>query len=265
MLEKFVDTVLPYNNVIFTVCNEPVTSSASKSWLTSMVTKLRTYMAGKSKQFPILLGSMGFPGYADADLFASSADAISPAEDSEIESDGSKVIVNDSDHNYYWETIVADGTTVFRTWPFKCLCRGTSPLFMDPWKETATGRNTPGGTIVGDQGTLLDARWDPMRYAMGDAHSYAKRINLKLCTPQSALSTTGFCIAKASVPSAQYIALRALTSGSFNVTLVAGTYNFEWFDLANRVVNGTGSFTAGAGARSFTAPFSGAALLLLTS
>lgn len=266
LIEKFVDTVLPYNNVIFTVCNEPVTSTASKSWLTHMVSKLRTYMAGKSKQFPILLGSMGWPGNSDADLFASTADAISWGENRYTASDGSKIVISDTDHAYYWEDMVADGTAVFRTYPFKCLCLGHGgTLFMDPWLETAFNRNTPGGTIVGDQGTILDTRWDPIRNAMGDAHSYAKRINLKLCTPQSGLSTTGWCIAKHSTPNAQYLALRESGSSNFSVTLVAGTYNFEWFDCVNRVVNGTGSFTAGAGARSFTAPFSGAALLLLTS
>ncbi len=265
LIEKFVDTINQYPNVIWTICNEPVSSAATLAWIAHCITKLRTYEATKPLQHLIHMGSTGFPNYDDADLFASSADVISWADGRYDASDGSKIVLNDTDHSYFWETILADGMTVARQFPFKCLCQGTMPMFMDPWMEVAAGRNVPGGSVVGDQGTVLDASWDPLRNAIGDAHSYAKRINLKLCTPQSGLSATGFCLAKASAPNAQYVALRTNSTGSFNVTLVAGTYNFEWFDIANRIVNGTGSFTAGAGARSFTAPFSGAALLLLTS
>ena len=252
-IQKVVDTVNDLPNVLYEVANEPGTGSLA--WQTHVVTKVKTYQATKTYQHPVVM-----TGYSviDSDLLASNADVISPASNT-FESDGTKVTINDSDHSYYYVNILSDGAAIARGFPWWCLCRGTQPAFMDPWFVNWSGRNSPGGTITNGQGTALDTTWDFMRNAITDVITYAARIDLKQCTPQTSLSTTGYCIAN---PGHQYLAFQPGT-GAFNVTLTAATYTYEWFDVVTRAITGSGSFTASSGARSFTPPNSDAHVLLL--
>jgi hypothetical protein len=78
-------------------------------------------------------------------------------------------------------------------------------------------------------------------------------------TPQSGLSSTGFCLANAGV---EYLVYQS-GSGAFTVNLAAGTYSYEWFNPSNHTVVATGMVTATAGNNSFTLTFSGDAVLYL--
>jgi hypothetical protein len=249
-VQKVIDTVNDLPNVLYEIANEP--GSGSLAWQTHMVSTIKTYEATKPYQHLVVM-----TGYSvtDAELLASNADVISPQDPSFV-SDGTKAVINDTDHSDYYVSL---DTTEQRAMPWRCLTGGTSPAFMDPWFVNWSGRNSPGGTITGGQGTSLDPAWDPIRNAITDVIAYAARINLKLCTPQGGLSGTGFCIAN---PGHQYLAFQPGT-GAFNVTLVAASYTYEWFDIVARTITGSGSFTAGAGARSFTPPNGNPHALLL--
>ena len=65
------------------------------------------------------------------------------AERALVASDGSKVILNDTDHSYGWTPLQSDGPAAQRAWAWKTLCIGAPPLFMDPYLETWAGRNSP--------------------------------------------------------------------------------------------------------------------------
>jgi hypothetical protein len=78
--------------------------------------------------------------------------------------------------------------------------------------------------------------------------------------PHSDLCTTGYCLVS---PGAQYLVYYP-GSGTFTVTMTAGTYNYEWFNPKTRRVTATGQMTLAAGGHTFTPSFSGDAVLLLT-
>lgn len=265
LIEKAVVTVNDCDNVLWEVANEPAKSSATVAWENHVISKIHTYEATKTYQHPVIFTSQ-YPG-SDSDLTASAAEGYSP-NTRYLENNGSQVVINDTDHSYDRASLLTDLTAAM-VWPYKCACLGTQGVFMDPylevWNTTPVGglvRNTPTGTITGGSGTILDPQWAPMRNAMGDARSYAIRLDLRNCIPHTSLSSTGFCVAN---PGSQYLALQPST-GAFTMTMAAGTYKYEWFDPTNRVVNGTGTVTiVSSGSHTFTPPFSGAAVLLLQS
>ncbi|MCK5280727.1 MAG: DUF4038 domain-containing protein, partial [Cyclobacteriaceae bacterium] len=99
------------------------------------------------------------------------------------------------------------------------------------------------------------------RRYMGDARKYAERVDLALMTPQDSLSSTKYCLAN---PGSHYIIYQP-NSGSFNVNLVAGTYNYEWFNPISGVVVESGIITVSNGNKNFVPPFSGEAVLYLST
>jgi hypothetical protein len=92
--------------------------------------------------------------------------------------------------------------------------------------------------------------------------AYSQKMNIAAMTPQACSASTQYCLAG---PGSEYLVYQPTAGQSFTVDLVAGTYTYEWFDRANSTVARTGSFTAPAGNRSFTAPFLGDAVLYLKS
>jgi hypothetical protein len=244
-VRKVIDTLSDLDNVLYEIANE--TGSYGISWQYHIIDVLKQYEATKPAQHPV--GMTACCG--DAVLLASSADWISPV-GKFFASDGSKVVLNDTDHSYGWASLKADGPAAHRDWAWKTLMLGASPLFMDPYLEEWSGRNDPDGANV-------DPYWEVMRNALGDTRSYAERIDLRHAVPSASLCSTSYCLAN---PGVEYLVFQPL-SGSFNVSTIAGTYDFEWFDPAARTVVATGMITVGSGSQSFTPPFAGAAVLLL--
>ncbi len=62
---------------------------------------------------------------------------------------------------------------------------------------------------------------------MGDTLRWASRVGLIEMTPRSDLSSTGYVLAN---PGEEYLVLQ-LRPGPFTVTVEAGRYTVEWFDL----------------------------------
>jgi hypothetical protein len=145
------------------------------------------------------------------------------------------VIISDTDH--LW------GEGGDREWVWKSFLRGLNTIFMD-------------GGITTFPAT---SDWrDSARNAMGNTLSYANRMNLAGMTPQSNLSSTGYCLANAGV---EYLVYQP-GSGGFTVRLAAGKYWLEWFNPSTGGASAGGSVSGGA-TQTFVPPFPGDAVLYL--
>lgn len=255
-LRKVVDTVGDLDNVLYEVANEA--GSYSVSWQNSIIDYIHSYEAGRPKQHPMGF-TFAYSGGSDSDLNASNAEWISPSTRLPPEATGNKVVVNDSDHSYYWTGLKSDGQAAQQTWVWQNFLRGNNVLFMDPYLVIWSGRNAPNGQTP-------DAYWEILRNALGRARTYADRMNLAAMTPQGSLSSTGYCLAHTGAGAgagAEYLIYQPASSAQFTVNLAAGTYSYEWYDPSAGTVAATGTIAAGGGNQSFVAPFAGDAVLYL--
>jgi len=198
-------------------------------------------------------------------LFNSPADWISPGYDDEIftggrhpmapdsppsrwfddppASDGSKVIITDTDH---YAPGMGDPL-----WAWKSFLRGHHPILMD--FGIIAGVNPPDPSSGGPGVPPYEA-FEAARYAMGDTLRYAEKIDLIKMEPRGDLASTGFALAN---PGKEYLVLQpGKTADSFTVTLEVGTYTVEWFSVDSRETQGTDKVTVkGSTSASFSAPF----------
>jgi hypothetical protein len=176
-VRKVVDTVNEFDNVLYEVSNE--NRGDSKEWQYHVIHFLNQYQSTKPQQHPVGMTHQ-HEGGLNRMLFDSPANWISPSpeggygEEPPV-ADGSKVIVNDTDH------IWGIGGTA--DWVWKNVTRGNNVLLMDPYDETVIDRQN------------TDWRPEPVRIAMGQANTLAQQIDLAYVTPQPALATTGYCLA----------------------------------------------------------------------
>jgi hypothetical protein len=246
-VREVIDTVNDLDNVLYEIANE--TGPGGVQWQYHMIGFIKQYEASKPRQHPVGM-SATYPGM-DSDLLNSNADWIAPNSQG-FASDGHKVVLNDTDHSYGSGALRADGPAGQQAWAWKTLMNGASPVFMDPYLEVWQGRNSPNGSTV-------DPYWEQLRKSLGYTKTYADKIDLEHAVPSGSLSTTGYCLAR---PGRQYLVYQP-SSGAFSVTLVAGSYLFEWFNPTTGTVASTGMITATSGSKTFTPPFSGDAVLLL--
>lgn len=246
-VRRVIDTVNEFDNVLYEIANE--TGSYGVQWQYHMIEVVRGYEATKHKQHPIGMTAT-YPGL-DVDLHDSNADWISPAAQL-LGCDGTKVILNDTDHSYYWTALRADGPDAQRKWVWRTVTIGAQPLFMDPYLEPWGDRNAP----VGD---APDPYWEPIRIAMGRARSYVERLDLQTAYHDGTACSTGYCMAEYG---AQYLVYQD-GSGPFTVAVDEGTYAYEWYDPNAGVVVETGTIDLPVGDAEMTPPFDGDAVLLL--
>jgi Protein of unknown function (DUF4038)/Putative collagen-binding domain of a collagenase len=213
---------------------------------------IKQYEATKSKQHPVGMTAT-WPGGEDA-LLASPADWISPAAKLPV-ADGRKVILNDTDHSYFWIGLKHDGLAAQRAWVWENFTRGSQCLFMDPYLDPShdPGRNNP----IGGQ---PDAYWETLRKTMGLTRRLAERMNLAALAPHAELASTGYCLAN---PGAEYLIYQPKDGEAFTVKLKAGAYHYEWLDAVKGAASETGRIDAVAVPQSFKAPFKGDAVLYL--
>ncbi len=257
-VRKVIDTVNDLDNVIYEIADE--SGSYSTGWQYHFIDFIRSYEATKPKQHPVGM-TFQWSGGTDSTLFASTAEWISPGGSAygsvsdPPANNGSKVILNDTDHSYNWSVMKSNGQAAQRAWVWKNFLRGLQPLFMDPYLVVYPGRNSPSGTTP-------DPYWNPVRDAMGQTLIYARKVNLAAMTPQNSLSSTNYCLASAG---SEYLVYQPSSNSSFTVNLAAGTYSYEWFDPSTGLgtITATGTITVGDGNQSFTAPFGGDAVLYL--
>lgn len=246
---KVIDTVNDLDNVLYEIANETGNSTAEIAWQYHMIDFVQTLEKTRPKQHPVGMTST-YPG-TDTDLYASKADWISP--NAQLASgDGRKVVLNDTDHSYGWVDLQSAMPAGQRKWAWQTFCLGAQPVFMDPYLETWDGRNSP-------TGSTLDSQWSTLRDALGYTALYASKLDLERAVPSPSLCSTGYCLVE---PGHQYLVYQP-GSGSFQLTVTAGTYATEWFNPATEKSSDGGTMTLAAGQRTFTPPFSGDAVLWL--
>jgi len=255
--QKVVDSVNDLDNVLYEVSNE-AGAPYSDSWQAKVIRFVKQYEANKPKQHPVGM-TFQWKGGSDLTLYNSAADWISPGARLPVGAT-SKVTINDTDHSYSWPELKRDGVAAHRAWVWKNFTVGNNVAFMDPYLAIWPGRNAPeGSTADPEVGAKPDHYWEVLREAMGSTLTYANRMNLVAMAPQPSLSSTHYCLAN---PGAEYLVYQPST-GSFTVNVLAGAYQFEWFDPStNRIALG-GTLSVAGGHRSFTPPFGGDAVLYL--
>ncbi|HXJ73808.1 MAG TPA: DUF6298 domain-containing protein, partial [Candidatus Dormibacteraeota bacterium] len=130
-VRKVIDTVNDLDNVLYEITNEDSGEPAGVAWQMHMIRFIKQYEAAKPRQHPVGMTAC-YPNGNDATLLASPADWISPAAKLPV-ADGRKVILNDTDHSYFWIGLKADGLAAQRAWVWQNFTRGSQCLFMDPY------------------------------------------------------------------------------------------------------------------------------------
>jgi hypothetical protein len=258
-VRKVVDTVNDLDNVLYEASNE-TGSPYSDLWQIRVINYVKQYEASKPKRHPVGM-TFQWNGGSDLTLYKSPADWMSPG--SRVPpSNGSKVIINDTDHSYYYEKLKHDGLPAQLAWVWENFTSGNSVAFMDPYLVVWPGRNTPEGSTADPYvGVRPEKYWDVLRNAMGSTLTYANRMNLAAMTPQPSLSSTHYCLANAGV---EYLVYQP-SATSFTVTLIAGRYEYEWLNPSTNAIASSGTLSVATGNSSFSPPFGGDAVLYLHS
>lgn len=275
-IRKVIDTLNDLDNVIFEICNEPGGNVASKEWQYHFVDYVHAYEATKPKQHPVGM-TVAWPSGNNDDLFNSNAAWISPNGNGGYDTDppaadGSKVILSDTDH--IW------GVGGDRSWVWKSFTRGLNPTFMDPYDCASSHAQYNTG------GNCNSALYENVRYNLGYVVNYASRMNLAALTPRPELASSTYCLANPVENGAEYLVylpvgstatailqtvgvnrnpdlyLTPDSSVTVDLTGARGELKVEWFNPETAEILDGGTTTGGA-QRSFTAPFTGDAVLYL--
>jgi hypothetical protein len=252
-VRKVIDTIADLDNVLHEITNEDTGSPANTAWQTHIIQFIKRYEATKAKQHPVGM-TVQYPAGNDAALFQSPADWISPAAKLPT-ADGRKVILNDTDHSYFWTGLKKDGLAAQRAWVWENFTRGNQCLFMDPYLDPShdPGRNDP-------VGGKPDPYWDTLRKAMGQTRTYAERMNLAATVPHGELASSGFCLAD---PGKEYLVyLPQRGEVTVDLSAAAGELAVEWMDaIAGTIARAEP--TAGGARRTLKSPFTSDAVLYL--
>jgi hypothetical protein len=255
-VRKVVDTVNDLDNVLYEVCNEVPWTSEAMQWQDHIAGFLKAYEAGKPKQHPVGITAEG--GEQDnADLFMTCADWISPSNGRLFEyrynpppADGSKVVVNDTDH--LW----GHGCEV--PWIWKSFTRGHNLLFMDPWEPIPDNLDWwQDGDVTRNQRYYHD--WDAVRRNLGYVRRFANHMDLAACTPRPELCTSTYCLAG---PNDCLCYFPAGGHEGLDLWEAEGEFQAEWFDPATGRTTPGGALTGG-NRHARQAPFPGPAVLYL--
>ncbi|HUU29238.1 MAG TPA: DUF6298 domain-containing protein [archaeon] len=251
-IRKVVDTVNDLDNVLYEISNE--SHKESTEWHYAMINYIHEYEKTKAQQHPVVMTFQYSDGKNES-LFASPAEAVSPNpgegqlyRTDPPAADGSKVILSDTDH--LW------GIGGNAGWVWKSFLRGLNPVFMDPMEPLYRYPSLLDKRPV-------DPRWEAIRKNMGYALTFARKINLAEMTPHNELASTGYCLASLEPNRAEYLVyLPAGGSVTVDLSSTEGPLVVEWFDPGFGAA--TDIWTENGGAeKTFTAPFSGHAVLYI--
>lgn len=249
-VRKVVDTVGDLENVLYEISNE--SSMPSVLWQYHMIEYLKAYEATRPLQHPVGM-TVPYPDGENEPLFASPADWISPV--GEIRdpqpSDGSKVVVADTDH--------ICGVCGRVDWIWRAFLRGLNPLLMDPYDGSAIGSGPDA------KGSLEDPHWQVLRANLGYTLDYSRRIDLKHAVPRPDLISQGDCLSSAGrVEHPQYLVF--LPDGDparLDLNDVDEAFEVEWLDPVRGKLYHRGQVKGGRAIK-LTPPFYGDAVALLT-
>jgi hypothetical protein len=187
-IEKAVDTLNGYPNVIWEICNECDSSSftdGSPSWHQEMIDHLNAYQRGKPDQHPIC-ASVAYPGGTNTQLLGlDNIDCIMPngptsPPEAPLPHKPGAVTIWDTDHTC---GVCSVG---MGNWA-RAFLLGGNPLFMDLWDcaSQALGENLD--CSIGDN--------ESERNALSRISVYSGRADLKNMQPQGSLSSTSVALA----------------------------------------------------------------------
>ena len=236
-IEKVIDTLNDLDNVIWEISNEETGDTTTDAWQYHWIDHIHTYEGGKAKQHPVGM-TVAYPNGSNTVLSASNADWISTNNGSlPPAADGSQVSLMDSDHFNPNVTGVV--------WIWRAFCRGHNVLFMDGYDGACYGVDLRN-----------DSNAELIRHNLSYLLDYAARLDMANATPQGALSSTGYALAK-TTGTAQILAYQD-TSGAFTVNLtgISGTFSVEWLRTATGTVQ-AGSSVNGGATRTLTPPWAG--------
>ncbi len=253
-VQRIVDTVNDLDNVLYEISNE--TGAYSTLWQYHLIDFIHDLERSMSCQHPVGM-TYQFAGHdkgTNQALFDSPADWISPNPEGGYRADppvadGTKVIVNDTDH--LW------GLGCDDRWVWKSFTRGHNPILMDPVEPfPGIDQHPSWGTINQPDHEL----WPPLRRQLGDARRYALRMDLRRTVPRGDLVSTGYCLAD---PGQAYLAYLP-EGGQVTIDLrdTKGAFQLEWFDTMAHCVVGQNSVEAGRSQR-LTSPCAGESALFL--
>jgi hypothetical protein len=244
-VKKVIETVNDLDNVLYEISNE--NHPLSTDWQYHMINFIKEYEKQLGVQHPVGM-TFQYQGGTNRALFDSPADWISPHPeggymDEPPAADGSKVIINDTDH--LWGL----GENV--SWVWKSFLQGMNPIFMDHYEGKVLRNPTP-----------TDTFWDvAIRKNMGYTRRYADRVDLIHMLPLGNLSSSGYCLAN---PGSEYLMyIPTDTVAILNLSDASGQFKTEWFDpVSGTSQNGEG--VSGGGMVQFYSPFhSGSSVLYL--
>jgi len=279
-VKKVLDTLNDLPNVIYEVAEEQPAGSATW-WFPHMISLVRSYESTKPLQHPVGIGSMNATAPSDSTLYNSTADWIAPTINTNFSNqfpsnvavnNQGKVVINDSDHSLGYKSFLnSDGSVQdqnLRGYIWENITQGAEGLiFMDPyviyWQGSPV-RNTCLNQVNQVCTGGVDTKYDKFRSSMGFAQGYVNaKMDLLKATLQGSLSSTGFCLADNAATGAEYL-VYAPSGGTFTVNLGATTraLNVEWFNPATGATTSGGAITGGS-TKSFTAPFTGDAVLYI--
>ncbi len=262
-VQKVIDTVNDLDNVLFEIGNE--FERHTIPWQYHMIDLIHEYERAKPNQHPVGMTSTGRSGTAppritNAELFASSAEWISPHPESDQQyafnppaADGSKVVIADTDH---LEGVLGSSEAMdYQQWIWKSLFRGLQPILMDsiqngiPGWEAETWNQT------------TNPAFPAARKTLGIARRFSEQLDLAHLTPRGDLTSTTYCLA---APGQAYVVYQP-ASGSFSIDCLAATYQCNWYDPFTGKEFTTYSIEVNAGQQEFTPPFEGPAVLRLVA
>ena len=240
-VRRVIDTVNEFDNVLYEISNE--NHPASTQWQYAMIRFIKECELTKPKQHPVGM-TFQYKGGSNADLFDSPADWISPSieggyRDNPPASDGSKVVITDTDH--LW------GIGGNSAWVWKSFLRGLNPIFMDPY-----------------DGSVLSQRLDletleSIRANMGYVLDLSQRVDLASMSPRADLASSNYCLAN---EGESYIAF-APQGEELSFQLPVGNYSMICVDTTTGEETEPVLVSHSGGTRSFQPPFSSDAIIAL--
>jgi hypothetical protein len=256
-IRKVVDTVNDLDNVLYEICNEVPNRKESMDWSEYLCAYTKEYEATKPKQHPVGITAEG--GDQDnSELFATNADWVSPGNGRIFEyrynppaADGSKIILNDTDHLWGHGGEVA--------WIWRSFTRGMNVLFMDPWEPI------PGDLDWWQDGNVTRNQryyyaWDDIRRNLGYTRKVSLMFDLNRCVPNDHLCTSTYCLAH---PGRQYVCY-CPAGGYEGIDLIAyeGEFFIQWLNPSTGIMTKCESVYGGK-RLALRAPFDGPSVLLL--
>ncbi len=249
-VRKMVDTLHDLPNVLYEVANESSGLAAdnvtlpdgstmdtrigdSTEWQYWVIRSIKEYEKQRGYQpHPVgmtFLYPVPDQSRANQPLWDSPAEWISPGFDEGSmpvgsrwltdppASDGTKVVISDTDH---YSPMSSDAL-----WAWKSFLRGHNPILYD--LGIFTGVDPPDATAGAPSYESLESA----RQAMGDTRRLAGELDLAAMAPHGELCSTGFALADTG---REYVVLQPEEGEGFTVALPAGTYARTWHDVTSR-------------------------------